>query len=70
MKTIRLLQSIGRDHIWLEAGTELSLPQADAERLILARIAEWSGPQPYQTAVIEPQETRVTRGPGRPRRSP
>lgn len=58
MKTIRLLQSIGRDHITLEAGTVLSLPQADAARLVAAGIAEWAAPQ---HAVIEPQETRVRR---------
>jgi hypothetical protein len=60
MKIIRLLKSIGLDHVHLEPGTEIALDQMEAARLVHAGIAVWAvGPTDYHTAVIEPQEKRT-----------
>lgn len=58
VRTIRLLQSIGRDHITLAPGTVLSLPSDQAARFVRAGIAEWAEPE---RAIVEPDETRDLR---------
>jgi hypothetical protein len=67
MISIRLNYPLHFDHFEISAGTVIAVPADVAQVAIQRGVAERTEPE---FAVLEPQETRVTRGPGRPRRSP